>query len=110
MSPELQAVRPSLGTEDRTESGEDSTWDESAPFLSTAEELDEQKWSPESLGPGFIWIQTGISSFLPSALSSSPLPPVRPTSLFLPAKSHGKEPFHFVESTVSIYPQINMTD
>lgn len=49
----------------RIESGEPAT-DEHAPFLpvNEFEELQgfEETWSPESLGPGFVWIQTGNRS------------------------------------------------
>jgi hypothetical protein len=33
--------------------------DESAPFILGAEDEEPQPWSPRSLGPGFIWIETG---------------------------------------------------
>ena len=44
--------------------------DESVPFIPVTEEEELESWSPESLGPGFIWIETGRykypSAFLPS--------------------------------------------
>jgi hypothetical protein len=43
---------------------EDQTWDEASALLPKSaidevEEEAEEAWSPQSLGPGFIWIQAG---------------------------------------------------
>jgi MFS family permease len=62
------AARPSengIGTQN-----EDQTWDEASALLpkSTVDEVEEEAeeiWSPQSLGPGFIWIQAGLTALYP---------------------------------------------
>jgi hypothetical protein len=56
--------------ENGIEINEDQTWDEASALLPKSavddvEEEAEEAWSPQSLGPGFIWIQAGWTPLLP---------------------------------------------
>jgi hypothetical protein len=58
------------GVENGIEINEDQTWDEASALLpklavDEVEEEAEEAWSPQSLGPGFIWIQAGGYLFYP---------------------------------------------
>jgi hypothetical protein len=63
------AARPASpsNTENGIEINEGQTWDEASALLpkSAVDEVEEEAegvWSPQSLGPGFIWIQAGWNS------------------------------------------------
>jgi hypothetical protein len=55
-------VSPNHGTEDSIESGE-ANLHESTPFLYSDEEAEDEEISKKPHGPGFFWIQAGMSFF-----------------------------------------------
>jgi hypothetical protein len=66
------AARPASpsNVENGIEINEDQTWNEASALLpkSAVDEVEEEAeevWSPQSLGPGFIWIQAGLTALLP---------------------------------------------
>jgi MFS family permease len=67
------AARPAFlppNSENVIEINDGQTWDEASALLpksadEEAQEDSEEVWSPQSLGPGFIWIQAGLTALLP---------------------------------------------